>query len=454
MGTTMDVAKRLSFGDLSLHTPEVLDVPELLAAFRAPSARSFERALEQLVAVNGSRFEKMLAASHRQAESGSESDLQRLRKQLSMVKNNFQTYDVQDEFMSALLSGDLQQQAPAGDAHADAAELKQHKDSNDSMREEILESIVTLVEANNVVSEKESCVKSELETLAKEVAAHQAWKSSQQENRQSSPMSNLTSEADSLERMCVEHEALAVELESAIASELDEMEALHAEVQALEEANARSAGPGTASRFTDAGEWCRELEALFATLSGVEVAAIDEGAIQLRLTTHTKDAQGSVQVATHSLEVCLAPGEAGVQSLAVSPPGVPLADIQAFALQGGRGVLPLAVQQVHARLAADARRKLGLQAARKVFQVTQVTEDATLFRCLLAGGAAELECRLPLSWPAPGVGIELIDLQAGSGADLTPILQTARETGDEGSLLNKLHSLEAAVSAALPPAAQ
>lgn len=43
MGTTMDVAKRLSFGDLSLHTPEVLDVPELLAAFRAPSARSFER---------------------------------------------------------------------------------------------------------------------------------------------------------------------------------------------------------------------------------------------------------------------------------------------------------------------------------------------------------------------------------------------------------------------------
>lgn len=72
---------------------------------------------------------------------------------------------------------------------------------------------------------------------------------------------------------------------------------------------------------------------------------------------------GSVQVATHSLEVCLAPGEAGVQSLAVSPPGVTLADIQAFALQGGRGVLPLAVQQVHARLAADARRKLGLQGA-------------------------------------------------------------------------------------------
>lgn len=60
----------------------------------------YGRALEQLVAVNGSRFEKMLAASHRQAESGSESDLQRLRKQLSMVKNNFQTYDVQDEFMS------------------------------------------------------------------------------------------------------------------------------------------------------------------------------------------------------------------------------------------------------------------------------------------------------------------------------------------------------------------
>lgn len=48
----------------------------------------------------------------------------------------------------ALLSGDLQQQAPAGDAHADAAELKQHKDSNDSMREEILESIVTLVRAS------------------------------------------------------------------------------------------------------------------------------------------------------------------------------------------------------------------------------------------------------------------------------------------------------------------
>jgi hypothetical protein len=31
--------------------------------------------------------------------------------------------------------------------------------------------------------------------------------------------------------MCVEHEALATELESAIASELDEMEALHAEVR-------------------------------------------------------------------------------------------------------------------------------------------------------------------------------------------------------------------------------
>lgn len=106
------------------------------------------------------------------------------------------------------------------------------------------------------------------------------------------PLPLWLSQADSLERMCVEHEALAVELESAIASELDEMEALHAEVQALEEANARSAGPGTASRFTDAGEWCRELEALFATLSGVEVAAINEGAIQLRLTTHTKDAQG------------------------------------------------------------------------------------------------------------------------------------------------------------------
>lgn len=445
MGATTEIAKRLSFGDLSLHTPEVLDVPELLTAFRDPSTENFQRALEQLHTINGNRFDKMLQVSQRQAESGNESDLQRLSKQLSMVKNNFQTYDVQEEFMTALLQGKFSDDGASGDVRAVGNALKQQKEFNESMRESILESIAALVEANKEIHEKYDAVKQEIHSLEKEAAAHRQCKDAQETSVQSSQLASLAAEAKSLEKMCVEHEALATELESAIASELDEMEALHAEVTSLEEANARQTIDHGSDRFSVASEWCKELELLFGRLTGVEILAIDVAALQLRLTTHVKDTRGVTHTYAHTLAVSLEQSSSKICSIELTPSDITLSDIQAT-VQTQQAPLAIVVQQVHARIGAQKRRGFELEDARNSFSVAEVGEDCTLIRCQLADTAAELEVRLPLSWPAPGVSAELTDLQAVSGVDLKPILKQAVASGCcNNSLLNMLNQVEAQV---------
>ena len=58
------------------------------------------RAVEQLATMNSERFVKILEIAQKQAETGDAADLQRLGKQLSVLKNSFQAFDVQEEFMS------------------------------------------------------------------------------------------------------------------------------------------------------------------------------------------------------------------------------------------------------------------------------------------------------------------------------------------------------------------
>lgn len=57
----------------------------------------------------------------------------------------------------------------------------------------------------------------------------------------------------------------------------------------------------------------------------------------------------------------------------------------------------------------SARMLSGVSASR--FDLRLVTKDGCTGRCQIADGAAEVGCSFPLAWPSPGVGFEVTDIQ-------------------------------------------
>ena len=57
------------------------------------------RALEHLEAANHDRFVKIQEVAKEHAAGGGESDLRRLKRQFSSLKNTFMLYDVKDSFI-------------------------------------------------------------------------------------------------------------------------------------------------------------------------------------------------------------------------------------------------------------------------------------------------------------------------------------------------------------------
>lgn len=128
MASAVDVAKRLDFQDMSEVLPQALPRETLLQAIAEPSIANFQRcppcrmsmppradqdqafqrislqcarALELVDTKHEARAATVRATALEQAAGSGESDLRRLRRQFSSLKNTFCLYDTKENFIDS-----------------------------------------------------------------------------------------------------------------------------------------------------------------------------------------------------------------------------------------------------------------------------------------------------------------------------------------------------------------
>eukprot|EP00894_Picocystis_sp_ML_P004623 jgi/Pico_ML_1/55140/g136.t2 len=103
--------KRLSFEDVTFHSPEAMaEGPALLAAVRAPSIENYRQALEELGNQTSQRFGAAKKLAKTLSEEGkSAADLAALKARLSSLKHSFLQIETKYRFMEGLSTGHIDQ---------------------------------------------------------------------------------------------------------------------------------------------------------------------------------------------------------------------------------------------------------------------------------------------------------------------------------------------------------
>ncbi|EIE22415.1 hypothetical protein COCSUDRAFT_53805 [Coccomyxa subellipsoidea C-169] len=164
-----------------------------------------------------------------------------------------------------------------------------------------------------------------------------------------------------MEAAIAAHEAEVAELQAAINSEQQEVQALRVQVEMLRSSSQQKKdGQAAPERFAEALEWCSEVTALINTLVGVSIRRIEEDQLTIGLITHADpgcdaNLDAPPQRWEHELALMLEPGKADVANASLQPPDVDISDIAAAA-EGGARSLSFVVREVHARLADQLSR--------------------------------------------------------------------------------------------------
>jgi len=317
---------------------------------------SLHRALAALDAAD-ERFARIRSAAEEAAPGAGESDLRRLKRQFTSLKNTFTLYDVKDGFIDGLAEGgpDGGEAARLAEFESQAAEFgaaaKAAKAANGAAADALRGLVDRVCEAHAAFEEERATVARALEELelareeAEEATAttHVAEVEEQDEETEAATTANAPAAAElaaedqrarELEARIAAAEAEAASLSAAAASEAAEAASLGAEAERMvSEEGGGSSVPSSSSssilpsatadeRLAEAATWCDEAAALMSALSGVRFVDLKPSSSSASLASSKKNGNGNNPTAALTLSL-LASADAcdgGGERVAAGPP--------------------------------------------------------------------------------------------------------------------------------------
>ncbi|CAL8468618.1 g8158 [Coccomyxa elongata] len=340
---------------------------------------NLRRALQGLKATSQERVSNVEKLAKEQAAGAGESDLRRLRRQFSSLKNTFMLYHTKEHFIDGLLddlpdgSEERKLQGLEEQVQSQGAKVKTSKKHNAKIQEDIANLIAQIADTMQELEEEERSALAQLDEVEAEPSTSmhgdQSLPPIEEDMSEADCEAGLASETAKgrhTEAATAAQEAEITELLAAIKSEEQEVQALRHQVEQMRaSAQQQKDGQVAPERFGEAAEWCSEVTALMQSLSGVSILRIEEDEILLGLTTHAHPGSGldpgaPVTRWDHELMLMLEPGKSDLADASLRPADVEISDIAAAA-EGSARSLEYMVREVHARLADRLSQAVGPQ---------------------------------------------------------------------------------------------
>ena len=467
---TREIAKELSFEDISVHSPGLFRNGDAMRALKAnPDVPTFRRALAELNQTQDS-FRKILEGAAEKALGNGETDLERIKTNIKRLKFGTIELGTERAFLRSILESRPVPSTPPTETEefkARNAELKLLKDANDAEERRVEE----LVRAVGAAAEEFAA---EHARLAKRVEALE------QLEREAEAAELNAGEANAKIAPDPEDEKLSTEDARAALDALDaqarmvgaalrsrdreaaamkaSLEPGEAELASAEAELKIIAGLGrTAAREAAATAQIAETRAVIAEqktlierLTGVTIVTSDPGAgsLVLRLVTRVDEtpsfamepnAYGSSSPVgvpahdeTHTLTVTFHPGTTAVKDVALEPAGVPMDDIVQTALSAGAAEANLQklVAELKVRVNATHQRCEALGALANALSMDW-SASLSQIRVGLYGGAsgAVAAVDVPLEWPLNGAKCRVVGLAGLSPAVVAAAAQRVEPSG-------------------------
>lgn len=473
---TREIAKELSFEDISVHSPGLFRNGDAMRALKAnPDVPTFRRALAELNQTQDS-FRKILEGAAEKALGNGETDLERIKTNIKRLKFGTIELGTERAFLRSILESRPVPSTPPTETEefkARNAELKLLKDANDAEERRVEE----LVRAVGAAAEEFAA---EHARLAKRVEALE------QLEREAEAAELNAGEANAKIAPDPEDEKLSTEDARAALDALDaqarmvgaalrsrdreaaamkaSLEPGEAELASAEAELKIIAGLGrTAAREAAATAQIAETRAVIAEqktlierLTGVSIVTSDPsaGSLVLRLVTRidatpafameplNDGLNGAAQPhpkqpvpahdETHTLTVTFHPGTTAVKDAVLEPTGVPMDDIVQAARAAGAAEANLQklTAELKVRINATHARCEALGALANTLSMDW-SASLSQIRVGLYGGAggAVAAVDVPLEWPLNGAKCRVVGLAGLAPAVVAAAAQRVEASG-------------------------
>lgn len=296
------------------------------------------------------RFEKMKAAAQEQCEGAAESDVERLKGQVSKLKGNFVNADVKARFIASLdePNGALELREVNAEVARVSEEVRRIKKANAASSEEAKTLIASVAEGVASFEAQAEQLRADLDAIEAEdnqAEADGTGDEGMDDDEDDDPAleASLRAEEDrarALEVQLAEARSETRELEAAVLPLEGEVAMLRARARQTNAASGRTRAANEAGeRATADTAWLRGAASLLEAIGGVQVQRVGEDVVFLRLVDH--------DVAMH-----LQPESSALESVVVEPADVRVDDIVAEYMGGHN--LAAVVREVGERLRAHA----------------------------------------------------------------------------------------------------
>eukprot|EP00963_Diacronema_lutheri_P001990 scaffold128_cov328-Pavlova_lutheri.AAC.41 len=411
--------KRLSFEDVTFHSPEAMaEGPALLAAVRAPSIENYRQALEELGNQTSQRFGAAKKLAKTLSEEGkSAADLAALKARLSSLKHSFLQIETKYRFMEGLSTGHIDQlteqeeielQEALATARTDAKQVKQQAQQ---MREQVDAATTVAVSKLEEVEhdrsvllaqleEIHSRIQSKLDASKKEPAPQDLEDGGLTEDECRRMLAAEAKRERQLETTLAAQASETAELESSIRINEDDIEALKRRLEQEElKGGQKKEFEEESVKVARKVEWCREMTELVSKVGGAKLLHTSKDAFQVKLTSRLDS--GSSLKLEHEATILLKPNSTAIRGVHLSPADTPIHDLVSSAVENGTGPGPL-LREIRGRIVAWHQRA----AALKLNSVPMdPVSDTTM---IISAGNHKAKVLIPFEWPK--VPAELLEL--------------------------------------------
>ena len=484
---TREIAKELSFEDISVHSPGLFRNGDAMRALKAnPDTATFRRALAELNQTQDS-LRKILDGATEKALGNGESDLERIKTNIKRLKFGTIELGTERAFLKYILESKPVPSAPPTESDefkARNAELKRLKDANDAEEKQVEELVRAVGGAANAFAAEHAALATRvaaLEQLEREAEAAELNAGEANNRVLPNPEDEKLSTEDARAALA-SLDAQARMVGAALRSRDREAAAMKASLEP-EEAELASAdaelkiiaGLGrTAQREAAATAQIAETRAVIAEqktlierLTGCAIVTSDPvgGSLVLKLTTAV-DATPAPAMATvndafaatvpapphdetHTLTVTFHPGTTAVKGAALTPAGVPIDDIVATvtAMGAAEANLQKLVAEVKVRIAATHARCEALGVLAMTCPMDWSVSAAQIRVGLYGGaGGAVAAVDVPLEWPLNGAKCRVVGLAGLAPAVVAAAAQRVEASG-YGTVSEALRATQDALAA-------
>ena len=425
---------QLRFEDISVHSPGVFAKSDAMKTLReAPDGVGFRAALKELNQTEES-FAKILSQAREKSLGNGDGDLERIKAQIKRLKFGTIELSTEQAFLKAVLeSRPLPKDAPTESKGFKALQqrLKNLTSENERRAEEMEREIERLGEEYETFRVEHKAlteVVEELQTLEAEAAAA-AWeakageasvsdadraKSKEELQRE---LETLDAELREVNVQLSENQSKAGALKTQLEPDESAIDQINAQAKYLigiSKAAAREAE--MSAQIAEAQEAVMEQTKLLVALQGVEIMAIEENALVLKIHTHLPSTpefamEGAPprgpSSTTHTVTLHLMKDSARLAGATLEPSDTPILDIIEEA--AGMPVLARALAEIRLRIAATAQRAEALAAA-AARTALRWSSGESLVRAALPNGAVAV-FDIPFEWPTRGANISLVNVE-------------------------------------------